>query len=772
MKRLVLVICLIHNVVFADTISGIVRDEDGNTLPGVAVRYEKLFVGCYTDSQGYYELPLFVDPEELVFSCVGFESYRINISSEGRSRKLDVRLQNKAIKLKSVVVAGKCDNQVRREAPNSLTLIEAKEISGRTSSLTDIIGKSCGVKVAACGGEGNPDRIFIQGLDGKRIKVYINGLPTASSDKFSLAAIPLDLIQRIEIYKGIIPSNLAGDGLGGAVNIITNKNQKQRFQLSTEMASYGTYKLNAIAFRKFDKQGIQLNLGYFSTFAKNNYSFDSPFNEGLRIKRDNDAFRSQNAHLGLSFSKTWFDQLSLSASYANSYKELQGGLMHVQGNIKHAHTVIDDWQIQNVLKKNFFDKKLKLELYSRMQFSVHQHIDTSHLRYNFDGTSYPSSSIQGEAGFLPNMSSDRHTQITEQLNVFLYVNKYQSFAWNTLLSHISKDPEDELADSYAQFVSSGFPSQLSSVISGLVWEAKNRKQTITNNLGAKFFYMNSAIFPSQQRAVIQKPEITENSQFNMGFYNSLAWKPIEDNLTIKLGVQQALRIPDAEELFGDGIMILAAPDLLPERSLNVNIGANYLLNCGSYPNARVDFNAYYMYVWDMIKLMSGIMSFAYANIEEVEIKGADLDIHGRLSAHCDLLCNVSYIDARNKLEFCPGTQVPNPKRDLRVPNTPWLFANARFVLKDRDLIRKDSREQFFIESHFTEEYYYNWKMNDDPEHRIPRTLCFNAGLQISLQNNRWTTAFEVHNLTDQERWGQYKYPLPGRTYHVKLKLAI
>lgn len=42
----------------------------------------------------------------------------------------------------------------------------------------------------------------------------------------SLANLPVNIIDRIEIYKGVVPASLGTDALGGAINIITKQDKK------------------------------------------------------------------------------------------------------------------------------------------------------------------------------------------------------------------------------------------------------------------------------------------------------------------------------------------------------------------------------------------------------------------------------------------------------------------------------------------------------------------------------------------------------------------
>src|SRR3712207_7489543 len=64
-----------------------------------------------------------------------------------------------------------------------------------------------------------------------------------TSDRaFSLDEIPIDIIERIEVYKSIIPARFGCDGLGGAVNIVTKEFSTDYLDASYELGSFQTHK--------------------------------------------------------------------------------------------------------------------------------------------------------------------------------------------------------------------------------------------------------------------------------------------------------------------------------------------------------------------------------------------------------------------------------------------------------------------------------------------------------------------------------------------------
>jgi len=739
---------------------------------GVVAKYADLEIWSVSDVEGHYSLPLQKDEHEIVFSFLGYNDYSVAVRDEGEAVTLNITMQVEAIDLSEVAVTAKSEGQLKREAPASITVLDAKKLEGRAVSLDNMVGQAAGVKVAQQGGLGCSSNIFVQGLDGKRISIFVNNIPVGSSDEFLISSIPVDLIERVEIYKGIVPAWLSSDGLGGAINIIMKKQASDYVEASYETGSYNTHKAATQGRITFEKPGISLSAGAFYNYSDNNYTFNSPFNEGLVITRDHDAYRAYNFNLGAGFSRLWFDNMDIGVSYGNVYKEVQGGLQNVQGNIQHAHYKSQSWQSTQSFSKKMSDGRLSVGLNSLIGYSVFNQIDTSHYRYNFDGTKYLSPSVQGEVGYLPNDSRDVQSDVNELLNISFRVNERNTLNLNSSFKHTNKTPQDELADSYAQYETSGYESKLTAVVSGLTYEVKFMEGKLTNSTGAKMFMHRSEVVPSSDHSAMQTLIITTNENYNYGWNEALAWKTLNDQLTFKASVQQSVRIPVSDELFGDGVMIYPSPNLTPEKSLNFNVGADWLVHSTGYPNLRIDLNAYYMKVEDMIKLMYSVMQMAYVNIGEVEIKGVELELKSELARWCSVSGNCSYNDARDVMKYTAGTTVPNPTKDKRVPNMPYLFGNAGVELHKKDILFKKTATALFCEAQFTEEYYYNWKISKNQTQVIPRSMVFDAGVRQAFMDNRLLLSFEAHNITGEEVWGQYQYPLPGRTFHIKLKYTF
>ena len=97
-----------------------------------------------------------------------------------------------------------------------------QQLEGTASSLNGVLQRVAGVTVRATGGVGSASRISVRGLEGKRMGMFVDEAAMGQMSNFvNIDDIPTDMIERVEIYKGIVPYKLGGSALGGAVNVVT-----------------------------------------------------------------------------------------------------------------------------------------------------------------------------------------------------------------------------------------------------------------------------------------------------------------------------------------------------------------------------------------------------------------------------------------------------------------------------------------------------------------------------------------------------------------------
>ena len=750
----------------------VVDADNGNGIEAATVQWKPIGApsfknGALTDRRGIVQIQAKgVDSYVVLTRYVGYETAIDTLKSS--IKKHTIRLRANARELDGVVVTGKSKVQFMRESPEAITVINGKDLQGRSVSLETILDKTIGLKVGQTGGLGSSSRIIVHGLEGNRIQILWDGIPMSTSDgTFSLDEIPIDIIERIEVYKSIIPARFGCDGLGGAVNIVTKEFSTDYLDASYELGSYQTHKGSVFSRKNFPKSGILLGAGGYYTSAKNDYSFRVPERENLLVKRDHDRFRSYMLKWKVAFTKFWFDEISTEFGYYNRFNETQGVLK----NIQHAENKSGMFMLENkLIKSGILNNRLNFESHFSLSHTTNNFVDTARVNHDFEGNIYPSPNGQGETGDVPHNSNDKGLEINERINLDYKLSTNHNLNLNTLINYAQRQPNDDIASQHAGFIIGGFPSKKTSIVSGLTWDAKLFGRKLTNMFSAKYFHLHSEIEDLTSYEMIEAPKKKSNTTSQIGWIEAMKYEPFR-GFHLKVSYQRAIRLPNSQELFGDGIITFPAAGLKPEKSHNFNLG--FLIDKNDVLGlSRLQFevNGFYMQVSDMIKLMKQHMAAGYVNAEKVHIKGIETELKLDISPTVYAYGNLTYQDIRDVLDYLPGTQAPNPTKGLRLPNIPYLFANFGAEYHS-DRLFKNWYVKAFWDGKFTEEFFYFWELTELQKRRIPRSFVNDIGLLLTYKN-KYSIALECHNLMNKEVWDQFRQPLAGRTFHLKFRYVF
>jgi len=750
----------------------IIDAENGNSIEFATIQWENLNAPAYTngtttDNKGIARLS--APSNQKLMLMVSFVGYQTIIDTIITNQKhYTLKLFPEPIDLADVVIVRKTRAQVLRESPEAVSVIDAKELQGRSISLETVLNKTIGLKVGQTGGLGSSSRIIVHGLEGNRIQILWDGIPMSNSDgAFSLDEIPIDIIERIEVYKSIIPARFGCDGLGGAINIVTKEFSTDYLDASYEFGSYQTHKGSVFSRKNFPKSGILIGMGGYYTTAKNDYSFRVPERENLLVKRDHDRFQSYMLKGKIAFTKLWFDEISTEFGYYNRFNEIQGILK----NIQHAENQSGMFMLENkLIKSGILNDRLNLESHLSLSHMTNNFVDIAQVNYDFEGNIYPSPNGMGETGEVPHNSNDKSLEINERINFDYKLSANQSLNLNTLINYAQRQPNDEIASQHAGFVIGGFPSKKTSVISGLTWDTKLFSRKLTNMFSAKYFHLHSEIEDLTSYEMIEAPKKKNNTTSQVGWIEAMKYEAFR-GFHLKASYQRAIRLPNSQELFGDGIITFPAAGLKPEKSHNFNLG--FLIDKNDILGlSRLQFevNGFYMQVSDMIKLMKQHMAAGYVNAEKVHIKGIETELKLDITPTVYAYGNLTYQDLRDVLNYLPGTQAPNPTKGLRLPNIPYLFANFGAEYH-RDQLFKNWHIKAFWDGKFTEEFFYFWELTELQKRRIPRSFVNDIGLLLTYKN-KYSVALECHNMMNKEVWDQFRQPLAGRTFHLKFRYVF
>lgn len=224
--------------------------------------------------------------------------------------------------LQDVVVTANKYPQKLDQTGKVLTVIGDSIIKANVGlSLGQLLSQQVGVMVIGSGQTaGSTQNVSLRGVNFGHTLILIDGVPVNEASgigsTFDINLLSLQQIERIEIMKNGQSTLYGSDAIGGVVNIITNRKNKEKQSISASLAA-GSQKT------------LQANFGIFGTLNKTNYNFSQALaNTGgfstAAIKNDadkfeNDGFQTSNSQLSITHELT--KNLIINGLYRfNAYK--------------------------------------------------------------------------------------------------------------------------------------------------------------------------------------------------------------------------------------------------------------------------------------------------------------------------------------------------------------------------------------------------------------------------------------------------------------------
>ena len=751
-------------------IAGVVIDASSKEpLSGATLYVEELKKTILTDEKGEYAvLDVPIGTYTIIVNYVGYTSKTQKIqASVETDKKGSIRLTAQSQSLKEVIVTAKNEARKIREQAMPVTVISMKQLQGTVSNVQDILSKTVGVTVHATGGEGSSSRISVRGLEGKRIGICMDETPmNDQSDYVDINDIPTDMIDRIEIYKGIVPAKFGGSAMGGAVNIVLKEYPDRYADISYSHESFNVNKAQTVFKRHLKDAGLVFGVGGSYTYADNSYTMESPYVKGLKIKRDHDKFKKIIFGGSLKARKWWFDKVELEPIFMTTYKETQG----IEFDIRQAHTTSRLFGLNNKLEKeNFLIEGLDLDMSSALGYTQYSLVDTAKVWYDWSGNSYPSASANGgELGtrYASNSDNEKLTFINK-LNLEYLINKHHSVNFNSVFSFANGYPSDPTKEkSMGKKVD--FNSHMKSWVVGFTYDYRTANDRFLNSLTSRYYWYSMKT--RYQNIYTRTPPVDINlTKKSLGFSDAMRYR-FTPYFMVKLSGGYDVRIPSENELLGDGYIISPSERLMPERNMSTNLGFFYDLT-GIHPsNLQIELNGYYMYLKDMIRYAKGVLGAQYQNFGEMRTLGVELEVKADVFPFLYAYGNVTYQDLRDERKYEENSTIPNPTKGMRMPNIPFFMANAGVEFHKENLFGgRGQNTRLFADLSFIDEYFYDFEITENEKRRIPRSTTLDLSFEHSFMNQRLFISGKVKNVTDAKVLSEFNCPLPGRSFGVKLR---
>jgi outer membrane receptor protein involved in Fe transport len=760
------------------TITGTVSDERGDLLPGITLILEGTTQGGVTDASGSFDIKNIKHGKySLSISGMGYVRQSTEIElNPGQTLNLNFQLKEDSQTLDEITISGESLSTILERSAMAIDALETREIKMRTTDLGEVMARLEGVSVQRAGGLGSDTRFSLNGLTGDQVRFFLDGIPLDYSPySFGMANVPVNSIERVEIYKGVVPIQFGADALGGAVNLVTSDvPEGLSGAASYQVGSFGTHRITSNLKYLNTESGWFVDASGFYDFAENDYEVDVQVADErgrlreVTLPRFHDSYQAYGINVAAGVkNRKWADELSIKGFYADYEKDVQHNQIMAgipYGDVKSFNNT----RGLNLTYRNNFTENLEVELLGGFNHTERIFLDTSSFVYTWFGERIKESdgefliTRQGEIG-------DASHQFTWDDHYFARFNASYQFSKNHGLK-LTLAPSYTFRTGDERFIGTFDPlaeeGRLLTMVNGLEYTLNALEGKVQNILFLKRYDQrleSKRKVPSDIGFVL-----TERSTHHYGYGNGFRYD-MTDWLSAKLTYEYAIRMPRQDEVFGDGQFVLKNLELVPERSHNANLELRYA-SSNPHANWQVKSNLFVRRISDLILLFPATdRSSIYQNIFEANSLG--LELSGKWSGLQDKLTldiNTTYQNFYNNSR--EGTF--EAFYGDRIPNTPYFFANGSANYAWPGFMKDNDRLSFFWAGRYVHEFFRSWESAGIRAFKIviPGQLVNNIGAtyELSLGNFRHSLTAEVQNITDARVYDFLGVQRPGRAFYLKL----
>ncbi len=754
-------------------LTGVIVNHLGKTAEGVSVALKGTAYSTLTNNKGEYKISAKPGNYVLLVTHVGYKTTETAIFLKlGGKPTQDITMEEDMAALNEVAVTGKSKVQRVREQAYNITAIDLKKTYNTSADLNQVLNKTTGVRIREYGGLGSAFNFSLNGFSGNQVKFFLDGVPMDSyGSALTLNNIPVNMAERIDVYKGVVPIELGADALGGAVNIVTNKNVNRYIDASYSYGSFNTHRA-AINTRFSGRDGFIANINAFANYADNDYKVDvsvvdkntSKFLPEQKYKHFHDGYKSGTIMAEAGFkNKSFADYLLVGFAVAGNKKEIQQGKT-MQTAIGQAFMDSESFITSLKYKKdNLFTKGLSVNISSTYALVNSRSIDTSSRVYDWTGNyvyrQFSGANDKGE------LSSSKTLYIYDETNAQLTSNlKYQlSEQHIVMLNYSYQDYRRKQSNEYLKVVDLGRPGITKNIL-GLSYNFSSLDNRLAISVFGKIFDLGTEM--------ISNSIIQSSSSTNYGYGATSAYR-LSDKLQVKGSYEHAYRLPSAEEMLGNGLTIISNTGLKPENSDNVNLGLAFLTQKKNN-QISAETSLIYREAKDFIREQELVNISVYENLANVQITGVDGVLRYAYKDFVNFEVNGTYQKSLNRNKFKKGTTSPDVLYNAQLPNVPIFYGNADLTFNFKNIRYQDDKLSLNVSANYIDAFYLTWPVLGSLETKkaIPEQFTQNAMVAYSFLNGKYNLAFECRNITDIKVYDYFKVQKPGRAFSVKFRYFL
>lgn len=606
----------------------------------------------------------------------------------------------------AVTVVGRNESERLRRSAQAVRVVDTSEAKQQTADLGEVLARTDGVAVRRSGGLGSDVRISLGGFGEDRTRVFIDGLPLQYAGyPFGLGNVPVAFVQRIEVYRGVVPIRFGADALGGAINLVSNEPVPGTgARLSYQTGSFNTHRGTA-SVSHLSEAGLLLRGSAFADYTDNDYDIEvtTPDQRGrpqrVEIPRFHDRYRAvggsvevgvverpraERAVLRL-FATSNDDELQHDVVMVQPYGEVTQGRTTYGATLHHSHRLGAAFRF-NVASGASRDRRFFRDL--------------ADCNYDWLGKCRPSRS-GGEAGDRP---SDRYMvdlALFNRTDAQWLLGGSHTLRLSAAPTYVRRQGAErrprnpDAPDALAK------PRRLATFVAGAEYELSVLDERVENVLFGKLYLQRA----DARRELHGNLTRETRSSRDLGWGNALRLV-LTDWLWIKASYEYAIRLPTADEAFGDGQVVEANLKLAPERSHNGNLSLVLDYRHPRTGGWTLEVAPFVRRAEDLIRRVCITLTCTHVNLFAARARG--VQGNARWSAPGErvvLDANATFQDFRNLSDQGAFAEYEGD----RITNEPFLFVNASARLNLPDLLFRRDRLSVFGSMRFVDEFFRIWE---------------------------------------------------------------
>jgi len=658
-----------------------------------------------------------------------------------------------------------------QQSAEAVNVIDTRPAQRQTADLGEVLARTQGIAIRRSGGLGSDARFSLNGLYDDQIRFFLDGVPLdLAGFPFGLVNVPVNLIDRVEVYRGVVPVRFGADALGGAVNLVTDQSYETHLGVSYQIGSFGTHRATVDGRWRHEPTGFIVGAAAFLDVAENDYEIDVEVADAqgrlspATVRRFNDGYLSYGGTLELGVvDQPWARRLTVQA-FASTYdKELQHNqVMTVPyGEVEYGESVYGVTGRYDVELGPVFE----LELVANYARRTIDFVDKGQWVYDWYGQRIRERRVAGE------IESDPTDQTVWQDGAFgratltaklapehiLRLSISPNYATRTGDERIQADPNarDPLTAE----------RDLTTVVSGLEYELNAFDERLSN-----IVFVKNYVYTATSEEVLPGNIFREREEDSLSFgvgdsfrFQVLPW------LYAKASYEYATRLPRPDEVFGDGVLVLANLELEPEVSHNANIGPRIEYRDDVTGDWSLDINGFLRESDRLVVLLGNDRFQSYQNVYKARSLGIE-NAGGWTSPgrYVGIDGTLTWQDVRNASDS--GTF--GDFEGDRIPNRPYLFGSWGARLRFADLPGAQDTLEPFYAGRYVKGFYRGWESQGLREFKqvVDTQVTHAAGITWNVDHYPWrgSATLEIDNFTDAKVFDNFGVQRPGRAFYLKV----